>query len=89
VVHFVDGRTQTIPIVYGEDVRDWNAESDPSTKLKRGSIVWSAVNRARLPVRLFKLNWANPWPATELDSIDYLSEMANPAPFLVAITAEP
>jgi len=89
LVHYVDGRTQEIPIVYGEDVRDWNAEADPSFKVKHGSMVWSGVNRARLLVRLFEGTWVNPWAASEIDSIDYLSEMANAAPFLVAITAEP
>ena len=89
LVHYVDGRAQEIPIVYGDDVRDWNAEADPSFKVKHGSIVWSGVNRARLLVRLFEVTWVNPWAASEIDSIDYLSEMANAAPFLISITAEP
>ena len=88
VVHYADGREQTIPIVYGEDVRDWNAGGDSSTELKRGSIVWSAVNKAPLLVRLFKTTWLNPFPETEITSIDYLSKMSESSPFLIAITAE-
>jgi hypothetical protein len=89
VVHYVDGRQQTIPIIYGEDVRDWNGNTDPSTTLKRSSIVWSATNKAPFHVRLFKSTWINPWPETEIATIDYLSTMTESAPFLVAITAEP
>ncbi|MGH7867578.1 MAG: hypothetical protein ACREP9_08085, partial [Candidatus Dormibacteraceae bacterium] len=88
IVHFADGRQQTIPIIYGEDVRDWNGNSDPSTIQKRGTVVWSGTNRAPFHVRLFKTTWVNPWPDTEITSIDYISAMAESAPFLVALTAE-
>jgi hypothetical protein len=89
LVHYVDDRTQAIPIVYGDDLRDWSAEADRSYKIKRGEVVWSAINKAHVPVRLFKTTWTNPWPTTEITSIDYLSTMAEAAPFLLAITAGP
>lgn len=89
VVHYDDEQEQTIPIVYGEDVRDWNASSDRSTKLTRGTIVWSAINNAKFPVRLFKTTWVNPWPEKEITTIDFVSAMADAAPFLLAVTAEP
>lgn len=88
IVHYADGKEQTIPIVYGEDVRDWSAGSDSSTELKRGTIVWSATNKAPLPVRLFETTWLNPNPETEITAIDYLSTLSESAPFLIAITAE-
>jgi hypothetical protein len=89
IVHYADGKEQTIPIVYGEDVRDWNAGGDSSTELKRATIVWSATNKAQLPVRLFKSTWVNPNPEKEITTIDYLSTTSESAPFLIAITAEP
>jgi hypothetical protein len=88
VVHCSNGQERAIPIVYGEDVRDWNARSDPSTRLKRATIVWSALNNVPIPVRLFKSTWVNPWPETEIVSVDFVSAMADGAPFLVAMTAE-
>jgi hypothetical protein len=88
VVHYADGQEQVIPIIYGEDVRDWNEAFDPSTQLKRSSIVWQVTNRAGLPIRLFKTTWVNPMPETEIVSIDYLSAMSDAAPFVIAITAE-
>jgi hypothetical protein len=89
IVHYADSREQTIPIIYGEDVRDWNAGADSTIELKRGIIVWSAVNKAPLSVRLFKSTWLNPFPETEITTIDYVSTVSESAPFLIAITAEP
>ena len=89
VVHYADQQEQVIPIVYGEDVRDWNGSSDQSTEITHGQLVWSAINNARLHVRLFKTTWVNPMPEKEIVSIDYTSAMTSSAPFLIAITAEP
>ena len=47
------------------------------------------MNNARVRVRLFKHTWMNPLPDTEIVSIDYESTMADSAPFLIALTAEP
>jgi hypothetical protein len=88
VVHFADGHEETIPVVYGEDVRDWNAGGDPSNKLTRGRIVWRAVNDAHFSVRLFETTWVNPYVGSEVASIDYISGMSEAAPFLLAITVE-
>jgi hypothetical protein len=89
VVHYADGQEQIIPIVYGEDVRDWNSSSDRATEVTHGQVVWSAINNAGLHVRLFKTTWVNPMPEKEIVSLDYTSAMADSAPFLIAITAEP
>jgi hypothetical protein len=89
VVHYAGEQEQVIPIVYGEDVRDWNGSSDISKEVTHGQMVWSAINNAGLHVRLFKTTWVNPMPEKEIVSIDYASAMANAAPFLIAITAEP
>lgn len=89
IIHYAGGQDQVIPIIYGEDVRDWNGSIDPSADITHGVVVWSAINNANLHVRLFKTSWVNPMPENELISIDYTSAMANAAPFLIAITAEP
>jgi hypothetical protein len=88
VIHFADGNEDTIPVIYGEDVRDWNAGGDLSNKLTRGRIVWRAVNDAHFSVRLFKTTWINPSEGSEVASIDYISGMSDAAPFLIAITAQ-
>jgi len=89
VVHYADEQEQIIPVVYGEDVRDWNGSNDMSTEVPHGQVVWSAINNAGLHVRLFKTTWVNAMPEKEIVSIDYSSAMANAAPFLVGLTAQP
>src|SRR5262249_30321259 len=74
VLHYVDGQEYVIPIVYGEDVRDWNVASDPSTKLRRAVTVWnSASSKSKWPVRLFKTTCLNPLPNLEILTLDYIS----------------
>ena len=88
-VHYADGREDTIPIIYGEDVRDWNAGSDRSGRLKRASVVWNTVNRGGFSVRLFLSTWNNPTPDTRIDTLDFTSAKSESAPFLIALTADP
>jgi hypothetical protein len=88
VVHYANGLKQVIPIIYGEDLRDWNAEGDKSTDVKRAVLAWNSINRASLPVRLFRTTWVNPMPETEIRTLDYRSDIAEAAPFLIGITAE-
>lgn len=89
IVRYENGQEVSIPMVYGHDVRDWNADSDPAAGLKRGRQVWSAVNNARFRVRLFETVWVNPTPEVPIASIDFISTMSEAAPFLVALTLEP
>jgi hypothetical protein len=89
IVRYENGHTLEVPIVYGYDVRDWNADTDPAAGLKRGRQVWSAVNNARFRVRLFETIWVNPLPEEPIESIDFVSKMAPSAPFLVGLTVEP
>jgi hypothetical protein len=39
-------------------------------------------------VRLFRTTWVNPMPETQIRTLDYRSDMADAAPFLIAITAD-
>lgn len=87
-VHYEDGQERTIPIIYGEDVRDWSTKGDPSTDLRRADLVWNVVNGTGTPVRLFKTTWSNPLPEVRIMTIDFSSAMDDAAPFCIAITAE-
>jgi hypothetical protein len=55
-------------------------------------LAWAGSNEAIKSqgekVRVFKSTWLNPLPESEIQSIDYVSSMDNPAPFVIAITAE-
>jgi hypothetical protein len=91
VVHYANGETREIPIVYGRDVRDWWTQNNEPAKAELNT-VWTGKNsmnpQTSPPQRLFKTTWKNPLPNVKIDSIDYRSTMTATAPFLVAITVE-
>jgi hypothetical protein len=91
VVRFADGQTHEIPIVYGEDVRDWWTQAN---EIGQGSAepVWSGANTTSPDgpmVSLYMTSWSNPRPDQTIETIDFSSTMENAAPFLVAITLHP
>lgn len=91
-IHYADKTKETIPIVYGEDVRDW-WNSDESKKTERGKVAWEGHNPAtreyNRSLRLYLATWKNPHPAKTVTSIDYTSTNDSPAaPFCVAMTVE-
>jgi hypothetical protein len=92
-VNFEDRSAIIIPIVYGEDVRDWfyiEDEKGPS----KGKVVWEGDNELAQKdvkgIRLYLSTWENPWPEKRVTSIDYSSkkEETVAAPFCAAITVE-
>lgn len=90
-VNYANGESKEIPIVYGQDVRDWWTQPDEaaSDTLK---IAWTGKNtvasQANTPVRLFKTTWKNPLPEETIASIDFRTTMSDSAPFLIAITLD-
>jgi hypothetical protein len=91
-VHYENGTQQTIPIVLGEDVRDWWNEDD-SKAVTRGKVVWAGQNAASRvndqTLRLYVAVWKNPHPDKKVASIDYISTNETAAaPFCVAMTTE-
>jgi hypothetical protein len=92
-IQYVDGRRRFVTIVYGQDVLDW-LPSNPDERERPGAeVAWEGVgdqNTAQPPVRrLYLTTWQNPLPSVRIQSIDFISWMADSAPFLVAITLEP
>ena len=90
---FEDKTTVGIPIVYGQDVRDWfYVEGEPG--IERGKIAWSGTNE-RAPevgakIRIYQTTWKNTNPDKKIVSIEYLGKKSETpaAPFCVAITLE-
>ncbi|HWV99830.1 MAG TPA: hypothetical protein VNZ64_09085 [Candidatus Acidoferrum sp.] len=93
VIHYATSQMRLeVPIVYGQAVRDWHTqagEPPPSPELQ---VAWRGQNetskRAGNSIRLFLTTWTNLVPNVEIESLDFVSSMANPAPFLIAITAD-
>jgi beta-lactamase regulating signal transducer with metallopeptidase domain len=92
-IHYEDGTTTTIPVVYGEDVLDWWKYSfcgEPT----RGKVVWNGENEPAkrefdATIRLYMTTWQNPKPDVRISRIDYAVTGETPCmPFCVAMTAE-
>jgi hypothetical protein len=93
VVHFAENQMRLeIPINYGKNVRDWHTLADEPAAPKELKVAWAGENevsrQAGRPLRLFVTTWVNMVPDVEIDSIDFNSSMAGPAPFLIGITAD-
>jgi len=92
LVHYHDGATATIPIVYGEDVRDFN-NFGTATAVTRGKLAWKGDNqymqaRGQGQSCLYLSAWDNPYPTKTVVSIDFVRVGDTPvAPFCVAMTA--
>jgi hypothetical protein len=92
VVRYADNSTETVPVAYGKDVRDWWVLSNGKETLGRGKIAWTGTNadaKARdAKLCLYLTTWKNPKPDTKVVSIDYISKNTKCAPFCVAMTVE-
>jgi hypothetical protein len=93
ILHYVDGEHRIFPIHYGYDVRNWWPQpNEPSLESTGLRLAWQRPALPGAPRRLFISTWKNPRPAVPVTTLDYVSALALPAPFLVAIsidTAEP
>ncbi len=89
-VHYEDQTAEAVPIVYGEDVRNWLTRSDQK-RVTRGRVAWVGNNaserRAGGTIRVYLGVWKNPHPEKKVVSIDCISANTIAAPFCVAITA--
>jgi hypothetical protein len=91
-LHYADGKTATVPIVYGRSVVDWWITAD-STVPTDAQIAWTGENDAshkiRYKIQLYTYTVNNPRPGAEIATIDFVSTLSDSAPFLVAMTYEP
>ncbi len=87
VVHYVNGESRTIPIVYNADVTDWWLNEDVGDV----NVVWKGQNHSAPngpSLGLCMTTWTNPLPNVKISSLDYRSAMQDSAPFLIAVTVE-
>jgi hypothetical protein len=93
-VIYDDDKSETIPVVYGQDVRDWWFYPD-SKEVTRGKVGWKGDNEYsksfNAEIHLYVLTWENPHADKKVKSITFAKTDADSvaAPFCVAITLEP
>jgi hypothetical protein len=90
-VHYAGGSEERVPIIYGEDVRDW-WDWPERPDLKRAKVAWSGTNTPaqanERKIRAFALVWTNPHPDRVVESIEVSSSETNCDPMLFALSLE-
>ncbi|MDH7602544.1 MAG: glycoside hydrolase family 20 zincin-like fold domain-containing protein [Armatimonadota bacterium] len=84
VIHFEDGSTETIDLVCGNNIFAWD---DQSTAATYGH-AWKTLLRDKRVAGVGILKWDNPKPDVKVESFDFISELPEACPFLLAVTAE-
>ena len=92
VVHYANGQTRDLKLIFGRNIRDWWFPASQPQMTPGATVAWEGSNAASrelgMSLRLYKMTWDNPQPEAEINSIDFVSAMEKPAPFLIAITVE-
>ena len=85
-IHYQNGETRELPVVYGRDVRDFyeRDEKDDALMAWRGR----KITAQRGDIAIFLSSWDNPLPGMEIASIDFVSTLSRAQPFLLGITVE-
>jgi beta-galactosidase len=91
VVHYADGQTADVPVLYGEGADHWTTKEPAG--LNGAALAWTASfpgEKSDEQAVLYQFSWTNPRPKVTIESIDMLygpagSQYGTPA--LLAITA--
>ncbi len=94
IVHLASNQMQVeIPLRYLVDIRNFHMKkADSKSKVSKTTDAWVGSNPAceatGRSVRICSMTWENLSPEIEIESLDFVSALGRPAPFLIAITAE-
>ncbi len=94
VLHYGDGTTADLDIVYGQQVYGWWFNGDSNPPLAGNTkVAWIGENptsrRHGHRIWVFKTSFINPKPGVRIETIDYVSALTPiGAPFLLALTTE-
>lgn len=83
VLHYANGETKSLPLVYGRNIGD-SFSANSGSVLTDADTAWT--NDA---VQVFKYTVNNPLPGVEIETMDFVSNNTQAAPFLIAMTVEP
>lgn len=92
--HYEDGTSERTPLEYNVSIRDWwrtRYEEPERLPYAGAKVVWrgevrSASDRS---LRLYRVSLQNPAPGKPLQALEFVSAMANPSLFFVALSLDP
>jgi len=82
-ITFSGGNTQTIDIVYGENIYAWDDEVHSNAD---GAAVWHGATVAGTPVSVSAFVWENPTPDQVIDTVSVRSTDTEASPTVIALT---
>lgn len=92
ILHYIDGRTRYLPLLYGQDFFDWAHDATDEPGKAGAEVAWVGASQdssiANPTRRLFLITKDNPLPNVEITSIDLESTMSRAAPFFIGITID-
>jgi RNA polymerase sigma factor (sigma-70 family) len=93
LIHYADGSSERIPIVYGRNLVNWWIFPSRKDEPTGARVVWTGSSNSTdlnpgIKIRLFATTWTNPHPEKEVATLDMLSAGTECDPFLVAVTVE-
>ena len=90
VLHYDDGTQAELPIQHDIHVKDWWSYGHPPPSDPNTVVAWTGQNEATArmgnSIRLYRTRFDNSHPEKQVETLDYVSAMADPGPFLVALT---
>jgi hypothetical protein len=93
VIHYADGQTHQVPIVYGKQIADWWYDRDGGGDVTDARVVWTGHNEAATSygkgIRLCRFTWENSRPGVVVEHISLVAAKSGTGIFLVALTVEP
>ena len=90
-IRLANGEKHQFNILYGDHVYDWISANVEPKDSRNSAIVWtgrSPKTDNQTLLHVYKTQWVNPTPDQAITTIDYVGAGNDPAPFLIAITAE-
>jgi len=93
LIHYADGQTNQVPIVYGKQIADWWYDHDAVPDVTDARVVWTGNNEAASSygkgIRLCRFTWENSRPDIAVEHISLVAAKSETGIFMVAITVEP
>ncbi|MCX7598957.1 MAG: beta-N-acetylhexosaminidase, partial [Armatimonadetes bacterium] len=81
-IHYADGSTEEVPLVYGRNIGAFVAPGFAAA----AALGWRGTTPGGTPLWVYAWPWENPHPDREIASLDFVSAGTRAAPALLAVT---